>query len=170
MGHGVSFVSPGYVLENTVCLTKSQIQNELSAMIPQAGILGRTQPGYTPLVTLLLPPGVQTCLDGSNRLCSVNSYLAPPPPTLSTAATGGSLPTGTYQVELTYEIYGTPQEARVVPAARSGLRPPARLRRSRSRLPPRLRSTRMYGWYAYITGPNGYTFKRLQASATDDRH
>ena len=29
-------------------------------MIAQTGIIGRTQPGYTPLVDLLLPPGVET--------------------------------------------------------------------------------------------------------------
>lgn len=58
---------------NTNCLTDAQIQGELATIIAQAGIQGHTQPGYTPLVDLLTPPGVETCLDASGNVCSVNS-------------------------------------------------------------------------------------------------
>jgi PKD domain-containing protein len=64
---------PSVNTTNSVCLTAGQIQAELSAMISQAGIEGHTQPGYSPLVVLLLPPGVETCLDTNGNLCSVNS-------------------------------------------------------------------------------------------------
>lgn len=65
---GVSFGGTA----NTVCLTDSQLQGELAAMITQTGILGHTEPGYTPLVILLMPPGVETCLDSGGTLCSAN--------------------------------------------------------------------------------------------------
>ena len=64
---------------NTVCLTDSQIQSELATMISQTGIIGRTQPGYTPLVVLLTPPGIETCLDPNGKLCSVNSSSSSTP-------------------------------------------------------------------------------------------
>jgi hypothetical protein len=67
---GTSFVST----PNTVCLTDGQIQTELAAMVSETGILGHTEPGYTPLVVLLTPPGVVTCLDASGTLCSANSH------------------------------------------------------------------------------------------------
>ncbi len=34
---------------NVTCLTDSQLQSELATMIRQTGLLGRTEPGYTPL-------------------------------------------------------------------------------------------------------------------------
>jgi PKD domain len=58
--------------QNDVCLTDAQIQGELAAMINQTGLLARTKPGYTPLVVLMTPPGVEVCLDGSATLCSAN--------------------------------------------------------------------------------------------------
>ncbi len=55
---GDSFIAIGAPsLNNGICLTDAQLQGELSTMIAQTGIVGRTKPGYTPLVTLLLPPG-----------------------------------------------------------------------------------------------------------------
>jgi hypothetical protein len=58
---------------NQYCLTDAQLQQyELTAMIQQMGVSGRTQPGYTPLVVLLTPPGVEVCLDSAGHLCSAN--------------------------------------------------------------------------------------------------
>jgi hypothetical protein len=57
---------------NDVCLTDAQVKNELATMISQTGVLGRTEPGYTPTLVLLTPPGVVTCLDASGKLCSAN--------------------------------------------------------------------------------------------------
>ncbi len=48
-------------------------------MIDQTGILGRTQPGYKPVVTLLVPAGVETCMEPAAKLCSINGNLTPPP-------------------------------------------------------------------------------------------
>jgi hypothetical protein len=64
---------PNAITTNSVCLTDGQLQGEIATMVSQAGIQGRTQPGYTPLVVLLLPPGVETCLDTNGNLCSVDS-------------------------------------------------------------------------------------------------
>jgi len=61
---------------NDICLTDSDIQSELSTIISQAGLLGRTKPGYTPLVVLMTPPGLEVCLDSSGTLCSANSGSA----------------------------------------------------------------------------------------------
>ena len=60
-------------LPNDICLTDAQIKSELQSMVTQNGIIGRTQPGHTPVLVLLTPPGVETCLDSSGDLCSANS-------------------------------------------------------------------------------------------------
>jgi PKD domain len=57
----------------TVCLTDGQLQGELATMIAQSGVIGHTQPGFTPLVVLLTPNNVETCLNATGTLCSVNS-------------------------------------------------------------------------------------------------
>ncbi len=71
---GTSF--EGVATSNTVCLTDAQLQSEIGSLVTETGILGRTQPGYTPVVVLLTPPGVETCLDGGGKLCSANSAAA----------------------------------------------------------------------------------------------
>jgi hypothetical protein len=58
---------------NDICLTDAQLKGEIAAMISETGLLGRTKPGFTPLVVLLTPPGVVTCLDAAGKLCSANS-------------------------------------------------------------------------------------------------
>ncbi|MGZ4265996.1 MAG: PKD domain-containing protein [Solirubrobacteraceae bacterium] len=58
---------------NDICLTDAQIKSELQSMVTQNGVIGRTQPGHTPVLVLLTPPGVETCLDSSGDLCSANS-------------------------------------------------------------------------------------------------
>jgi len=58
---------------NDTCLTDTQLRSELQAMIAQEGLVGRTQPGYTPLLVLMTPPGVETCIDAAAHLCSANS-------------------------------------------------------------------------------------------------
>ena len=62
---------------NTVCLTDSQIQSEVTSLVNQAGIIGRTKGGATPLVVVLTPPGVETCLDQAGTICSANSDTNP---------------------------------------------------------------------------------------------
>jgi hypothetical protein len=57
---------------NDICLTDAQIRNEVATMVAQTGLLGRTKPGTTPLVDLMTPPGVVTCLDAGGNLCSAN--------------------------------------------------------------------------------------------------
>ncbi len=49
-------------------------------MVPQMGLSGRAKAGYTPLVVLLTPPGVELCLDGNATLCSANGALPTPLP------------------------------------------------------------------------------------------
>jgi hypothetical protein len=63
----------GTEVPNDVCLTDGDIQNELTSMISQSGLLGHAKPGYTPVLTLLTPPGVVTCIDQGGKLCSANS-------------------------------------------------------------------------------------------------
>jgi PKD domain len=60
-------------IPNDICLTDAQIKSELQSMVTQSGLIGRTQPGHTPMLVLLTPPGVETCLDSSGDLCSANS-------------------------------------------------------------------------------------------------
>ena len=75
-------------------------------MVAQEGIVGRTQPGYTPLLVVMTPPGVVDCLDAAGKLCSANAAIATPPPELQSATTGGSVAPGVYTVEVTYVSAG----------------------------------------------------------------
>ena len=99
---GDSFTALDSVGMNTVCLTDAQVQGEVATMISQTGLVGRTQPGFTPLVTLLLPPGAESCLDAAGTLCSTNGLLTPPGVDTTTTTTGGAVVPGKYYVEITY--------------------------------------------------------------------
>jgi hypothetical protein len=158
---GDSFVSTTTVVLDDVCLTDSQLQSEVSTMVTQTGILGRTQPGYTPLVSLLLPPGVETCLDTARTLCSANANLTPPPPTLSTSATGGTIQAGTYLVEVTYVTAGGEQ----APSAPQAITTTGGTSTITIAAPPS--ATGVTGWYAYVTQPNGFTFTRQGGEQTN---
>ena len=57
---------------NSVCLTDDQVRSDLTSVIGQSGLLSHARSGYTPLVVLLTPPGVEVCLDGSGSVCSAN--------------------------------------------------------------------------------------------------
>jgi PKD domain-containing protein len=61
---------------NYDCVTDAQIKGELATIVAQTGILGRTEPGYTPMLVLLMPPGVEICLDGAGKLCSAATTSA----------------------------------------------------------------------------------------------
>jgi hypothetical protein len=67
---------------NDVCLTDSQIQDELAGagswpgLIPSTALPGRVKAGYSPLVVVLMPPGVEVCLDAGGLLCSANGASA----------------------------------------------------------------------------------------------
>lgn len=63
---------------NYACLTDAQVKGELATMIAQTGILGRTEPGYTPTLVMLTPPGVEVCLDGGGKLCSAATESTAP--------------------------------------------------------------------------------------------
>lgn len=157
---GDSLVDVNTVGANSICLTDAQLQGELSAMIAQTGVVGRTQPGYTPLVTLLMPPGVETCLDAANKLCSANGYLTPPPPAVSTSATGGNIPAGIYQAEVTYVTSG----GETVPSSPQTLTTTGGTSTITISSPPA--ASGVTGWYAYLTGTNGSRFWRQGASPT----
>jgi PKD domain len=60
--------SPG----EQVCLTDAQLQTELSWDLGQTELLNHLEPGYTPQLVLLTPPGVEICLDSAGDLCSAN--------------------------------------------------------------------------------------------------
>ena len=157
---GDSFVAPDTAVGNSLCLTDTQIQSEVSTMVTQTGILGRTQPGYTPLVTLLLPPGVETCLDSSHNLCSANASLTAPQPTVTTNTTGGAFVAGTYQVEVTYVTSGGEQ----LPSAPTAVTTTATGSTITIDSPPA--ATGVTGWYAYVTQPGGYTYTQQGGEQT----
>lgn len=62
---------------NDFCISDAQIRAEVSQMVREMGLVGRTQPGYTPVVVLRTPPGVVDCVDNAGSLCSVNSAATP---------------------------------------------------------------------------------------------
>ena len=59
---------------NDTCVTDAQLRGELTTMVSQTqtDVLAHTKPGYTPVVVLLTPPGVEVCLDGAGKVCSAN--------------------------------------------------------------------------------------------------
>ena len=72
-GSGTNY--PGSASCTTVqpcTITDSDIQREVSAMVQNMNLVTRTQPGYSPLVTVLTPPNVVVCLDSAHTLCSAN--------------------------------------------------------------------------------------------------
>lgn len=73
--NGMYIDAPPYP-QNDVCLTDAQLQSELRAMVAQEGLVGHIQPGYSPLLVFLMPPGVEVCLDSAATLCSANSNAA----------------------------------------------------------------------------------------------
>lgn len=72
--HTYSAVGNSYdSVPNDVCLTDAMLKSELAAMVARNGLINRIQPGYTPVLVLLMPPGVETCLEPAAHLCSANS-------------------------------------------------------------------------------------------------
>jgi len=71
---------------NGSCIDDAAIRRELGAMVANNGIKGRLKPGYSPLLVMLLPPGVEACLDATGHLCSANSTAGPVPGTSVTPA------------------------------------------------------------------------------------
>jgi hypothetical protein len=158
---GGSFNGPGSAVTNTICLSDAQLQVDLQTMIQQTGIPGRTSPGYTPVVTLLLPPGVVTCLDGpgsavSGKLCSANGDSPPAP---SVTVGGGSLAAGTYAVQVSYvtaageSLPSGPQSITVSGTGSLTIDPP----------PPISGET---GWYAFVNGKRQGALNAVGAALT----
>jgi chitodextrinase len=54
------------------CLTDADIQAELTTHLANTGLLGHVALGDTPLLVVLLPPGVEVCLNSVESLCSAN--------------------------------------------------------------------------------------------------
>jgi hypothetical protein len=61
---------------NNLCVTDSAVRHEVTSLIDNDGLIAHTQPGYTPLVVVLTPPGVEVCLDSSGTMCSANGDAA----------------------------------------------------------------------------------------------
>lgn len=141
-------------IQNNLCITDSDIQNEVKSLIDNDGLISHTQPGYTPLVTVMTPPGVVVCLDSSNKLCSANAQLAPPPPVLTTTGTGGSVTAGTYQVEITYKT----TSGETTSSASTSIVTSGGTSTITIASPPS--EPNVTGWYAYVTQPNGTTYTR----------
>lgn len=156
---GSSFTWVSSISPNTVCLTDAQVRQELSTMISQTGMLGRTQAGFTPLVTLLLPPGVVTCLDAAGKLCSVNSNLTPPPPHVTTDSSG-SIPAGAYKVEIAY-VTGSGEDLPSAPVTVSTSGSGSSIKIDS---PPSAPGAT--GWNAYVTQADGTIFALQGATNT----
>ncbi len=63
---------------NDICISDAQLRGELNSMVEQNGLIGRIQPGYSPVLVLMTPPGVETCIDGAGVMCSANSATSGP--------------------------------------------------------------------------------------------
>jgi PKD repeat protein len=145
---------------NDVCLTDAQLKGQLATMVAQEGLVGHIQPGYTPLLVLLTPPGVVTCLDAAGKLCSANATFAPPLPTLSTTTSGGSITAGDYKVAVTYVTAG----GETVASASQTVTTSGSTSMITIGSPPPVSGAT--GWYAYVTQAGGTTYTRQQAAPT----
>jgi PKD domain len=169
---GDSFVTPTAVTPNDICLTDADLKNEVATMVSQTGILGRTQPGYTPLVTLLTPPTVKVCLDAAGELCSVNGKLTPPLPTVTSANTGtGHIPTGAYRVRIAYDMGGGNLSAASasVPVNTSSTPTEDSSITVTSPPDPSADTGHNWNWRVYVTQSNGstYIYQSTAAVGTD---
>jgi hypothetical protein len=70
---GTSYDNPPR--SNTDCLTDSRIQAFLTTTITGMALANHVKAGYSPVIALLLPPGVEVCLDSTGMLCSANTTL-----------------------------------------------------------------------------------------------
>ena len=77
---GPSPNGPLNATSNDVCLTDADIKAELQRMLPQMGLPGgnavKSGIRLQPLVDVLLPSGVEACLDSAGHVCSANSNSA----------------------------------------------------------------------------------------------
>lgn len=160
---GDSFTSPSTVTPNTVCLTDASLQGELATMITETGILTRTQTGYAPLLALLLAPGVTTCLDSSGSLCAANSGIpSPPPARVTVGGSGGSLPVGTYQIEITY-VTASGESAPSAPVTAQVTSSGAAIT---IEAPPAAAGAT--GWRVYVSGGAGLSGSAFQLQGSTD--
>lgn len=56
-----------------VCLDDAQIQGELAQVVTQTGLSTHLRPGTTPVLVVLLPKNVESCVDSAGKLCQANN-------------------------------------------------------------------------------------------------
>lgn len=149
-------------IANNLCVTGVDIQHEVTSLINNDGLISHVQPGHTPLVTVMTPPGVVVCLDSAGDLCSANASANPPPPTLTTATTGGSIPAGTYQVVITYDMGGN-ETLSSAPVSIITTGPSSTITIA---TPPA--ESGATGWYAYVESASGYERQAPVQTIGDD--
>lgn len=140
-------------IPNNLCLTNADIQHEVTSLVDIDGLIKYIQPGHTPLVTVLTPPGVVVCLNAV--LCSANGRITPPPTTVTTANTGGLIPAGTYEVVATY--YDA-TNGETLPSAPVSVTTTGSTSTITISSPPA--QAGYTSWYAYVTQSDGSTFTR----------
>jgi PKD domain len=157
---GGSFGGGPASIPNNLCITDSDIRTEVTRLVENDGLIASTKSGYTPLVSVLMPPGVVVCLDGSGNLCSVNGQVAPPPPVITTSETGGYVTAGAYSVVVSY--YNSTTHVESAPSAPAPINTTGSTSTITIASPPA--QTGDDEWYAYVTGPDGSVYAR-QGSA-----
>ena len=69
-GTGTNYPPSTVQSRPSVCLTDSKIQTEPEDASRRMELVSNQEPGYTPLLVLLTPLSVGTCLDSAGTLCS----------------------------------------------------------------------------------------------------
>ncbi|HEV3054887.1 MAG TPA: PKD domain-containing protein [Solirubrobacteraceae bacterium] len=64
------------VTGDSTCLTDADIKSELSTHLQRTSLLTGVSSGYSPLLVVLLPQGVDVCLNSAGDMCSANSSSA----------------------------------------------------------------------------------------------
>ena len=157
-------------IPNNLCVTASDIQHEVTSLVDNDGLIKYAKPGHTPLVVVLTPPGVEVCLDSAGTLCSANGQLAPPLPSVTSAAAignppVGTIPAGAYHVVVTYKT----SSGETVPSGSTTVTTTGSDSTITIASPPA--HTGVTGWYAYVASADGSSFVRqggLQTIGVDD--
>ena len=75
VGVGNNYPAPTCTV-GAVCVTDADIQTELKFDLQNTGLVDHVTSGYSPLLVVLLPQGVDVCLNAASDLCSANSASA----------------------------------------------------------------------------------------------
>ena len=164
-GTEVIYVNDGNNQTNTITdCTVEPSNGGWTYFINESGNTGGPGNIYTGNTTAGLKLALVTGTGRSNiGVNPVTPLVAPSAPTVNTAATGGTIPAGTYNVEVTYvNAYGETAASASTPITTTGATSTITIT-----APPQRGNA--VGWYAYVTQAGGGSYTRQQAAGASSQ-